>query len=108
MVHLHIPLGLCSLAVDALALLRRSEQQYHRMLLQHVQLLQGDSPGTSDDDVMLREFIICVRRSPDPSSPSSAATSAPLSDWLPVAELALVAQEEAAVVMPIALRAICR
>ena len=96
------------LAVDALALLRRSELLYHRLLLQHVQLLQGDSPGASEEEVLLREFVVCVRRAPDPSSPPSAATSAPLSDWLPVAELALVAQEEAAVVMPIALRAICR
>ncbi|XP_024517409.1 uncharacterized protein LOC112341477 [Selaginella moellendorffii] len=76
-------------ASSASVLLRRSEQLYDR-------LLDDFSP-----DRKIREFVVCLRQ-------RGSAQSKKLDDWLPVAELALVSEEDAAQALPKAIRFLCR
>lgn len=77
------------LAFDAGLLLRRSEQQYTRLVTEHSR--EGD----------VREFVICVRQ-------KGGSNTEVLGDWLPVAELALVSEQDASVALPMALPILCR
>lgn len=77
------------LAFDAGLLLRRSEQQYTRLVTEHSR--EGD----------VREFVICVRQ-------KGGSNTEVLGDWLPVAELALVSEQDASVALPLALPILCR
>lgn len=70
-------------------LLRRSEQLYSRMVAEHSK--EGE----------VREFVICVRQ-------RDSKHSEVLGDWLPVAELALVSEEDASVALPLVLPVLCR
>ncbi|CAM6088717.1 unnamed protein product [Calypogeia fissa] len=79
---------------DAGVLLRRSEQLYRKLLAEHVS--EGE----------IREFVICVREKKSESNNNKA--SSVLDDWLPVAELALVSEQDASEALPVLLPILCR
>lgn len=80
------------LAFDAGVLLRRSEQLYRQLLAEHVS--EGE----------IREFVICVREKKTATTKSTSV----LDDWLPVAELALVSEQDASEALPVLLPILCR
>jgi hypothetical protein len=80
------------LAFDAGVLLRRSEQLYTRLLAEYV----------SEGEV--REFVICVRE----KRSTTTSKASVLDDWLPVAELALVSEQDASEALPVILPILCR
>ncbi|GJP33640.1 hypothetical protein CLOM_g18165 [Closterium sp. NIES-68] len=110
--------------VDVAALLRRSEQQYHQLLCNYHQQYHSQSDNAEDssgdsfpESPGLREYVICVRRmhqsGGDKKQQAGATSAGPaadvaLSDWLPVVELVLVSDEEAATAMPKVLPHVCR
>ncbi|CAI7873041.1 unnamed protein product [Closterium sp. NIES-54] len=102
--------------IDAAALLRRSEQQYHQLLCDYHQQYhsQSENAESSSADSFpespgLREYVICVRRMHQSGATSAGpAADVALSDWLPVVELVLVSDEEAATAMPKVLPHVCR
>lgn len=80
------------LAFDAGVLLRRSEQLYSRLLAEYA--TEGE----------VREFVICVRE----KRRATGKAGSVLDDWLPVAELALVSEQDASVALPVLLPILCR
>lgn len=108
-------------AVDTRALLRRSEQEYDRLLTEYHR--HQEAAGTAWDDGVnsesrgvapcIREFVICVRAStatsaPVGGGPNGSRADSPLPDWLPVAELLLASAGDAADDIPRVLPHVCR
>ncbi|KAL3682336.1 hypothetical protein R1sor_000358 [Riccia sorocarpa] len=75
---------------DGGVLLKRSEQLYTKLIAEYA--YEGE----------VREFIVCVRQKSEQNSKPV------LDDWLPVAELALVSEQEASIILPQALPVLCR
>ncbi|KAL3695403.1 hypothetical protein R1sor_009479 [Riccia sorocarpa] len=75
---------------DGGVLLKRSEQLYTKLIAEYA--YEGE----------VRELIVCERRKSEQNSKPV------LDDWLPVAELALVSEQEASIILPQALPVLCR
>ncbi|KAL3695480.1 hypothetical protein R1sor_009556 [Riccia sorocarpa] len=81
-------LCLCHAAFDGVVLLKRSEELYTKLIAEY----EGE----------VREFIVCVRQKSEQNSKPV------LDDWLPVAELAPVSEQEASSILSQALPVLYR